>query len=77
MDGTFSVPVDEAGAGYLEYDARIIVRKLGYDSAIQDIRIPGPHQRVLVTLGRGDDQYQPPKPGILDETLEMSKPYMP
>lgn len=76
VDGTFSVSVDEAGAGYLDYYARVVVRRVGYDTAVQDIRIPGPHQRLLVTLARGQDSYKPEAPDVVDETLEMSQPYM-
>lgn len=76
VDGTFGIRVDEAGAGYLEYYARVIVRRAGYDTAIENIRVPGPHQRLLVTLARGEDRYKPDAPDVLDETLEMSEPYM-
>lgn len=77
VDGTFGVLVDEAGAGYLDYYARVIVRRAGYDTAMENIRIPGPHQRLLVTLARGEDRFKPDEPDVLDETLEMGKPYMP
>lgn len=77
VDGTFSVAVDEAGAGYLDYYARVIVRRAGYDTALQDIRVPGPRQRLLVTLARGEDRYKTDEPDLLDETLEIGKPYMP
>lgn len=76
VDGTFGVPVDEAGAGYLNYYARVIVRRAGYDTAMENVRVPGPGQRLLVTLARGEDRYKPEEPDVLSETLEMSKPYM-
>jgi hypothetical protein len=76
VDGTFRVSVDETGAGYLDYYARVVVRRTGYDTAVQDIRIPGPHQRLLVTLARGQDSYKPEAPDVVDETLEMGHPYM-
>jgi len=76
IDGTFGVPVDEAGAGYLDYYVRVIVRRAGYDTAMENIRIPGPSQRLLVTLARGEDRYKPDGPEVLSETLEMGKPYM-
>lgn len=76
IDGTFGIPVDETGAGYLDYYVRVIVRRAGYDTAVEDIRVPGPHQRLLVTLARGEDRYKPDAPDVLNETLEMSKPYM-
>lgn len=76
IDGTFAVPVDEPGAGFLEYDARVIVRRAGYNTATQDIRLPGPDQRLLVTLVNGEDTYKPEPPDLMDETLEMGEPYM-
>ncbi len=76
VDGTFAITVDEAGAGYLDYYVRMIVRKSGYDTAIQDLRIPGPKQFVLVTLARGEDRYQKEPTDVMDETLEMGEPYM-
>ena len=76
VDGTFSVPVEETGAGYLDYYVRVIVRKVGYDTAVTDLRIPGPKQLLLVTLARGQDTYEPEAPDMLDETIKMSEPYM-
>lgn len=77
VDGTFAVPVDEAGAGFLEYDIRMVVRRPGYNTAIADLRVPGPNQRLLVTLAKGDDSYKEDPPDVLDETLKMGEPYMP
>ena len=68
--------VDEPGAGYLDYYVRMVVRKVGYNTAVEDFRVPGPNQRVLVTLARGVDTYVPEEKDVLDETLEMSEPYL-
>lgn len=76
VDGTFAVPVDEPGAGFLEYDVRVVVRRNGYNTATADIRLPGPKQRLLVTLVGGEDTYQPEPPDLMEETLEMGEPYM-
>lgn len=76
VDGTFAVPVDETGAGYLDYYVRVVVRKSGYDTAVQNLRVPGPKQRLLVTLAHGVDQYKPKPKDMMDETLELSEPYM-
>ena len=75
-DGTFAVPVDEPGAGYLDYYVRMVVRKVGYDTAVEDFRVPGPNQRVLVTLARGQDTYVPEAKDVLEETLERGEPYL-
>jgi len=76
VDGTFAVPVDEPGAGFLEYDVRVVIRRTGYNTATQDLRLPGPDQRLLVTLVSGEDTYKPDPPDLMEETLEMGEPYM-
>ncbi len=76
VDGTFAVTIDEPGAGYLEYAVRVVVRRTGHNSAIQDLQVPGPKQRLLVTLVNGEDKYKPEPPDIMDETLKMGEPYM-
>jgi len=76
VNGRFAVPVDEPGAGFLEYDVRIIIQRNGYNTATRDIRLPGSDQRLLVTLVNGEDTYQPEPPDLIDETLEMGEPYM-
>lgn len=77
IDGTFAVMVDEPGAGYLDYIVRVVVRRAGHNTAIQDLRVPGPKQWLLVTLVNGEDTYKPQAPDIMDETLKMGEPYMP
>ena len=59
-DGTFSIPVKELGAGFLEYDFGLVFRLPGHDSAVEYFRLPGRHKRLLVTLARGPDRYSPP-----------------
>ncbi len=76
VDGSFVVPVDETGAGYLDYYIRIVVRKAGYDTAITDMRIPGPDKLIFVTLARGEDKYKPEPEDLLEETMKMGEPYM-
>ena len=76
VDGTFAITVDEAGAGYLEYYVRVVVRKSGYDTAVQNLRVPGPKQRLLITLTRGSDSYKPDPKDVMEETLELGEPYM-
>jgi len=77
VDGTFALPVDETGAGYLDYYARIIVRKNGFNTLVDDIRIPAPDKRLLITLARGGDRYVPDPKDLMEETLEISEPYIP
>lgn len=76
VDGTFAVTVNETGAGYLDYYARVVVHKVGYNTAVQNLRVPGPKQRLLVTLARGEDGYTPEPPDVMEETIKMGEPYM-
>ncbi len=76
VDGTFALPVDEPGAGYLDHWVRIIVQRDGYNTATSDRLLPGPSQRLLVTLVYGEDHYQPEPPDLKEETLKMGEPYM-
>ncbi len=75
-DGSFSLPVDEMGAGFLEYDIRIIARHAGYQQAIHDMMLPGEHKRLLIILTPGRDTYKPGKGNIIDETLDLAEPYL-
>ena len=59
-DGTFRVPVDEFGAGTLEYDASLLVRKDGHEAAYGDFPLPRSSRRVLVVLPRGVDRFSEP-----------------
>ncbi|TVQ59984.1 MAG: hypothetical protein EA379_09320 [Phycisphaerales bacterium] len=53
-DGYFELPVDEIGAGLLEYDVGLNVRRHGYAGTQQTFRLPPQRRRVLVVLRRGD-----------------------
>ena len=64
-DGWFDIPIDEFGAGLLEYDFEVVVRKQDLNSAFGLIRLPGSSQRLLIVLGPGPDRYRPP-----DDPLE-------
>ncbi|HBS28540.1 MAG TPA: hypothetical protein DEB06_03595 [Phycisphaerales bacterium] len=55
-DGDLALPVEEIGAGLLEFDAALIVRKRGFAPAEGFFKLPGSGQRVLVVLGPGRDE---------------------
>lgn len=55
-DGTFSLPVDRIGAGMLEYDVGLFVRKQGYAPAELPFRLPGKGKAILVVLRSGEDR---------------------
>lgn len=59
-DGTFSIPVDEIGAGTLEYGAEVLVRKEGHEAGHGRFDLPGWDKRVLIVLPRGVDRYSEP-----------------
>lgn len=71
-DGTFAIPVDVFGAGFLEHKFSARVRLEGYNSAFEVFMLPGGDQKLLVTLAPGRDQYEEP-----DEALEESKRFLP
>lgn len=64
-DGSFAITVDEFGAGALEYDAMLLVRREGHEHAEGLFKLPRSSQRVLVVLPRGVDRYSEP-----DDPLE-------
>ncbi|RMD66106.1 MAG: hypothetical protein D6824_01455 [Planctomycetota bacterium] len=52
-DGSFSIPVNEVGAGLLIYDMGLKARKQGYSPTEQFFRLPPANKRVLVLLAPG------------------------
>ncbi len=58
-DGSFEMPLDVFGAGFLEYELGVLARSPGYNSAEGVVKMPGPKQRLLIILARGADRYQP------------------
>lgn len=71
-DGTFAIPVDEIGAGFLEYEAGFIVQRPGYQTAHAVVPVPGADKRVLVILHRGTDRFVRP-----DDPLGDSQRFLP
>ena len=69
-DGSFELPVDEIGAGFLEYDISVVAYKKGYMGAEQFFRMPPASKRLLVILAPGDDTSPPsfsPRESLFDE----------
>ena len=52
-DGYFELPVDEIGAGFLEYDVGLTARREGLAGTQLSFRLPPERRRVLVVLRRG------------------------
>lgn len=74
--GNFQLPVSQPGAGVLVYEARLVCRLKGHAPAVHTFRLPASQKHALIMLAPGRNVYMPPKSDILDETLQMSKPYL-
>lgn len=61
-DGSFTLPVDEFGAGVIELEGGLLARRRGFRSAEGVFPLPSQSQRVLVVLAPGRDA-----PGQFDE----------
>ena len=66
--GRFSIPVDEVGAGVLEYEARVLARRNGYRYVEDLISLPSKKKRLLILMEPGRDTYKAPDDPI-GETL--------
>jgi hypothetical protein len=73
--GFFALPVDAAGAGFLEYEATLIARREGHQGVMQTIDLPQSSRRVLITLPLGQDTLRVPE-RYLDEALRDARPYL-
>ena len=58
-NGDFSLPIDEVGAGFLEYDISVVAYRDGYFGAEQFFVMPSSNKRVLIILGPGNDPNPP------------------
>ncbi len=58
-NGDFSIPVDEFGAGFLEYDISVVAYRDGYFGAEQFFVMPSANRRVLTIPGPGNDANPP------------------
>lgn len=68
-DGAFALPVDEFGAGVLEFDAGLRAMRRGYQSTEGTFPLPSSGQRVLVVMAPGKDPpgaFEDPE-SIMDE----------
>ncbi len=75
--GFFEVPVGVMGAGFLEYDARVVVRRSSHASADGVIALPSSGKRVLVTLPRGSDRGRiGPGTDALEEAMREGRRYL-
>ncbi|MEM1424000.1 MAG: hypothetical protein AAGH64_08345 [Planctomycetota bacterium] len=54
--GAFSIPVEDFGAGWLEYGFGVVARKPKHAPAEGFFPLPGSGERLLVVLARGNDR---------------------
>lgn len=75
--GYFTMPVTVTGAGFLEYEARLIARRSGHQSADATFALPGGGGQVLVILPRGADRSRVgPTSDPLEDALRDGRRYM-
>lgn len=70
-NGGFSVPVDEFGAGMLDYDVGVFARRKGCEPAEGYFRLPGSGKRVLVVMAPGDDRETREQPSSLEDEFNV------
>lgn len=57
-DGTFAIPINEFGAGLLEYEIGVLARIEGREHAEGFFKLPPGGQRVLIVMAKGADTYR-------------------
>lgn len=79
--GAFAIPVDDFGAGLLEYSLGLFVDADGYSGTEtqQPIALPGPGKQLLVVVAAGRGK-RPKRPGsetenLLDEADKFKKQF--
>jgi len=71
--GEFSMPVDEFGAGMLEYNIGVFARKKGYEPAEGFFGLPGSGKRLLITLAPGVDKDTNEMPSSLKDEFDLNR----
>lgn len=72
QDGTFKfIPNDLFGAGFLEYELGVVGQASDFMTAVSNIKMPGGDKRILITLKKGIDTYQP-----REDLLKQVKPLL-
>lgn len=75
-DGTFALPIDEPGAGFLILDVEVQAKRQRYRSQVKRMTLPGAHERLVITLESGRDTKALESPDVLDETLRQAEPFL-
>jgi hypothetical protein len=69
--GEFRIPIDEFGAGVLDYDIGAYARKKGYEPAEGFFQLPGGGKRLLITMAPGEDKETNEQPTSLQEEFNL------
>ncbi len=72
-DGRFSIPLDEFGAGLLDYDLGVYARRRGFEPAEGFFKLPGGSRRVLVVMAPGQDKATSDQPDTLWEEFDAGR----
>ena len=67
-DGRFEVPISESGAGFLEYDAKLVVQHEGFMHIEKTLKLPGNDKRLLIIMKPGQDNYKP-ETDVVNESI--------
>lgn len=70
-EGYFALPIEDFGAGALEYNIMLLARANGFRASQEIFKLPGGGKRVLVVLAPGRDTYR--DNDILGETLRLKE----
>jgi hypothetical protein len=60
-DGSFAVPVQEFGAGVLEYQLGVVAVRNGFAPTETTAAMPAFHQRLLILMVKGQNNYRKPE----------------
>ena len=70
-EGRFVIPIDEFGAGLLEYQVAVCCRVRGYERAYQVLQMPSRRRRLLIVMAAGRDRHGQ-RMDILRETQDLA-----
>jgi hypothetical protein len=71
--GQFAIPVDEFGAGFLEYDFGVLARMQGYSDTWQEMRLPSSGKRLLIIMTPGQGTVVRPGDALRDALHEADR----
>ena len=74
--GTFSLPVEQTGAGFLEYQAMVTARMARMSPAVRIMPLPPEDKRLLIMLAPGEDRVNRYQYDIIEETRQLGDEFM-